>query len=45
MMAVYPSLRPLVLVLKYMLLQRQLHETFSGGVGSFLLFLMVRGAA
>ncbi len=43
MMSSYPSLRPLVLVLKYMLLQRHQHETFSGGVGSFLLFLMVLG--
>ena len=37
----YPPVRPLVLVLKYFLLQRRLNETYSGGVGSFLLVLMV----
>lgn len=36
----YPAVRPLVLVLKYFLLQRRLNETYSGGVGSFLLVLM-----
>jgi DNA polymerase sigma len=37
----YPVVRPLVLVLKYFLLQRALNETYTGGVGSFLLVLMV----
>jgi len=36
-----PPLRPLLLVLKYFLMQRGLNETYpSGGVGSFLLQLM-----
>ena len=29
----HPELRPLLLVLKAMLLQANLHETYSGGVG------------
>jgi DNA polymerase sigma len=37
----YPALRPLTLVLKYFLHQRQLNETFTGGVGSFLLQMMI----
>uniref|UniRef100_M4B1R5 Uncharacterized protein n=1 Tax=Hyaloperonospora arabidopsidis (strain Emoy2) TaxID=559515 RepID=M4B1R5_HYAAE len=40
-MRVYPSFRPLTLVLKYFMAQRGLNETYSGGVGSFLLQLMV----
>ena len=41
MLAVVPALRPLVLVLKYFLAQRSLNETYKGGVGSFLLQIMV----
>ncbi|KAF0682826.1 Aste57867_25125 [Aphanomyces stellatus] len=37
----YPPFRPLTLLLKYFLQQRGLNETFKGGVGSFLLQLMV----
>ncbi|RLN93769.1 hypothetical protein BBJ28_00008449 [Nothophytophthora sp. Chile5] len=40
-MRVYPSFRPLTLVLKYFMAQRGLNETYSGGIGSFLLQLMV----
>ena len=36
------ALRPLLLLLKSALAQRRLHETFHGGVGSYLLFLMAR---
>ena len=36
-----PAFRPLTLVLKYFLAQRKLNETFSGGVGSFLLQMMI----
>lgn len=36
-----PHFRYLVLLLKFWLQRRQLHETYSGGVGSFLLQLMV----
>ena len=40
-LALFPALRPLLLVLKYFLLQRGLNETYpTGGVGSFLLQLM-----
>ncbi|DBA00348.1 TPA: LOW QUALITY PROTEIN: hypothetical protein N0F65_000533 [Lagenidium giganteum] len=40
-MRVFPAFRPLVLVLKYYLSQRGLNETFAGGIGSFLLQMMV----
>lgn len=37
----YWELRPLVLVLKYFLLQRDLNETYTGGIGSYALVLLV----
>mmetsp|Transcript_25127 Transcript_25127/g.32641 ORF Transcript_25127/g.32641 Transcript_25127/m.32641 type:complete len:405 (+) Transcript_25127:48-1262(+) len=37
----FPPVRPLLLVLKQFMLQRELNETYTGGVGSFLLQLMV----
>lgn len=37
----YPELRPLILVLKAFLKSRKLNETYHGGVGSFLLTMMV----
>ncbi|KAG7378905.1 hypothetical protein PHYPSEUDO_009320 [Phytophthora pseudosyringae] len=40
-MRVYPSFRPLTLVLKYFMAQRGLNETYTGGMGSFLLQMMV----
>mmetsp|Transcript_75516 Transcript_75516/g.200762 ORF Transcript_75516/g.200762 Transcript_75516/m.200762 type:complete len:368 (+) Transcript_75516:3-1106(+) len=36
----YPLLRPLVLVLKCLLQQHELRDTWSGGIGSYLLLLM-----
>jgi len=36
-----PVLRPVILVLKYFLQQRALNETYSGGIGSYALVLMV----
>mgnify|MGYP002834909375 CR=1 FL=1 len=36
----HPELRPLLLVLKAILQQANLHQTYSGGVGSYLLFSM-----
>eukprot|EP00438_Fugacium_kawagutii_P031625 Skav216549 [mRNA] locus=scaffold1776:286596:287948:- [translate_table: standard] len=33
----YPQMKPLLLFLKYFLLQRGLHETYTGGMGSYLL--------
>jgi DNA polymerase sigma len=36
----YPELRPLMIVLKCFLKSRNLNETYSGGVGSFLLTMM-----
>jgi non-canonical poly(A) RNA polymerase PAPD5/7 len=36
-----PPLRPLTFVLKYFLVSRGLHEPYSGGVGSYLLQLMI----
>eukprot|EP00927_Polykrikos_kofoidii_P045647 TRINITY_DN39679_c0_g2_i1.p1 TRINITY_DN39679_c0_g2~~TRINITY_DN39679_c0_g2_i1.p1 ORF type:complete len:493 (-),score=97.32 TRINITY_DN39679_c0_g2_i1:78-1556(-) len=33
----YPPLKPLLIFLKYFLLQRGLHETYTGGMGSYLL--------
>lgn len=37
----YPPLKPIVLVLKVFLGQRKLNDTYSGGIGSFLLTCMV----
>ena len=37
----FPPFKYLTLVLKAFLAQRQLHETYSGGIGSFVLSLMV----
>ena len=41
MLDVVPALRPIILVLKYFLVQRELNETYRGGIGSFMLQLMV----
>jgi DNA polymerase sigma len=38
---VFPALAPLVLFLKLFLMQRNLHETFMGGMGSYLLVCVV----
>ena len=35
------KLRPLVLVIKKILLSNQLHDTYTGGLGSYSLFLLV----
>eukprot|EP00741_Cyanophora_paradoxa_P003034 tig00000663_g2946.t1 len=35
-----PALRPLIVVMKYFLLQRALNETYTGGIGSYLLFVI-----
>eukprot|EP01084_Bolivina_argentea_P098051 176250_1 len=40
-MAELPPVRPLVLLLKKFLQQRGLHETYQGGIGSFMLQIMV----
>lgn len=37
----YPELRPLIIILKAFLKSRDLNETYSGGVGSFLLTMLV----
>lgn len=37
----YPMLRPLTLVLKYYLKHRYLNETWSGGIGSYTLVVMI----
>lgn len=36
-----PAMRPMIILLKLFLRQRQLQNTYTGGVGSFLLFCMV----
>lgn len=38
---IYPEMKFLIIILKCMLRQRELHETYTGGIGSFLLFCMV----
>ena len=38
---IYPEMRYMIFVLKCMLRQRDLHETYQGGMGSFLLFCCV----
>jgi len=37
----FPQLKPLVLVIKTFLRERKLNETYRGGIGSFLVILMV----
>ena len=37
----YPEMKYLIFILKCMLRQRDLHETYSGGIGSFLLFCLI----
>lgn len=37
----YPALRPLLLVIKCFLHQRDLNEVFTGGLGSYTIFLLV----
>ncbi|CAG9323550.1 unnamed protein product [Blepharisma stoltei] len=37
----YPEAKYIIFVLKYYLKQRELNETFNGGIGSYLLFCMV----
>ena len=37
----YPEMKYMIVVIKCILRQRDLHETYSGGIGSFLLFQMV----
>lgn len=39
--AMYPALRPLLMVLKCFLQQRSLNEVFSGGLGSYSVLLLV----
>jgi non-canonical poly(A) RNA polymerase PAPD5/7 len=41
MVVTYPPVRPLTIVLKQFLAQRSLNEPYTGGVGSFMLSLMV----
>lgn len=38
---IYPEMKFLIIILKCILRQRDLHETYTGGIGSFLLFCMV----
>ena len=38
---IHPEIRPLILVIKYMLRQRDLNEIYKGGVSSFILFSLV----
>jgi len=37
----YPELKPMILILKAFLKSRELNETYHGGVGSFLLTMLV----
>lgn len=37
----YPALRPLTLILKLFLYQRRLHETYTGGLSSFSLLIII----
>lgn len=38
---VYPEIRPLMLIIKYMLRQRDLNEIYLGGVSSFIIFTLL----
>ena len=39
--AIFPELKHLLILMKCFLRQRNLHETYQGGIGSFLLFCMI----
>jgi non-canonical poly(A) RNA polymerase PAPD5/7 len=39
----FPPLKPLLMVLKVFLTQRKLNDTYSGGIGSFVLCSMIVG--
>lgn len=41
LMGRFPELRPMLFVLKQFLKSRQLHETYTGGVSSYLLTIMI----
>ena len=41
LMAEYPESKYLIMVMKCILKQRKLNETYTGGLGSYLLFCMV----
>lgn len=41
LMVSYPIIRPTVMLLKYILRQRNLNEAYTGGIGSFVVFNMV----
>lgn len=38
---IYPEIKPLLFVMKIYLRQRNMNETYTGGVGSFLLFCLI----
>ena len=38
---IHPEIRPLILVIKYMLRQRNLNEIYKGGASSFILFSLI----
>lgn len=37
----YPQMRPIIYLIKYFLKQKQLNETYTGGVSSFLILNLV----
>lgn len=37
----YPVIKPIVLLMKFILKQKNLHEAYTGGIGSFVVFNMV----
>ena len=39
--SIYPEIKPLMLLIKYMLRQRKLNEIYKGGVSSFILFTLL----
>merc|ERR1712137_61252 len=41
LMGQYTVARPLMIVIKYILKQKQLNDVYSGGIGSYALFLMI----
>jgi len=41
LISTYPIIRPTVMILKYILRQRDLNEAYKGGIGSFVVFNMV----
>ena len=39
--AIYPEIRPLMLLIKYVIRQRNLNQIYTGGISSFIIFTLL----